>query len=420
MTDSRAALFSLEQIGIKLGLEQIQALLTELHRPDRSFPSVVVAGTNGKGSTSAMIERGLRAAGYRTGRYTSPHLVRVEERVAIDGEPVTAEAFDAAMNRVLAAARQLPAPPTFFEATTAIALDTFRTAQVQVAILEVGLGGRLDATNAVDATAAAITSIDFDHEAYLGHTLEAIAGEKAGVIKRGQVVVLAENPVVVDEVVRATCDARGARLIRAGADVTMDVASIDGRTRLALRTPQRNYGVLTLSLRGRHQAQNAVTAVRMLESLDGREGLTVGADAVRVALEDAVWPARLELRTTARGRVLLDGAHNPAGARTLAAYVRETYGRALPFVIGMMADKDMTGIVRPLAEVASHVFAVPVHSPRAAAPEAIAAIVRQVAPEVPVSVATDPSSAVSDARQLGDPVVVAGSLYLAGEVRDLL
>ena len=202
MISDREYLLSLELIGIKLGLEQIRSLVALLGHPDRAYPSLIVAGTNGKGSVAAMVERGLRAAGLRTGRYTSPHLVDLEERFAIDGRPISRDQFDRVARRVRDAVSQLASPPSFFEATTALALEVFRDERVDVAVLEVGLGGRLDATNVVDAVAAAITAIDFDHEQYLGSTIQEIAAEKAGVIKPKSLVVLGANPAAVQEVVR--------------------------------------------------------------------------------------------------------------------------------------------------------------------------------------------------------------------------
>jgi dihydrofolate synthase/folylpolyglutamate synthase len=417
VASSRAKLFSLEQIGIKLGLEQIRALLNALGGPEQGFPSIVVAGTNGKGSTTAMIECGLRAAGYRTGRYTSPHLVDIEERFAIDGQPISMEAFDRAADRVWAASRVLPYPPTFFEATTAVALETFRNAAIDVCVLEVGLGGRLDATNAVLARAAAITRIDFDHQQHLGSTLEAIAAEKAGVIKAGQVVVLGENPAAVENVIADVAARVHARLVPAWQDVSSEVAMVNGQMRLTLVTPARRYEALRLGLRGRHQVQNAIVTVRLLEAIDEDGWCHVPADAIRSAVEDVQWPARLEWRETTAGAVLIDGAHNPGGAKTLADYLREAFGRPLPLVLGVMADKDIVGIVAELAPVASLVVATQAASPRAAAPEQLAEIVRQVAPRLPVVVEASAAGALERARQAGDPVVVAGSLYLAGEIR---
>jgi dihydrofolate synthase/folylpolyglutamate synthase len=368
-----------------------------------------------------MVERGLRAAGYRTGRYTSPHLVHLEERVAIDGRDIAASDLDRLAERVQSAAHALGAPPSFFEATTALALDAFRDARVDVAVLEVGLGGRLDATNAVDSIGVAITSVDFDHEIYLGHTLEAIAGEKAGVIKPQGLVVLGENAPVVREVVDAVARSQGARLTYAPGDVTADARMVDGRTVVALRTPRTDYGEVRLGLRGRHQIANAVVAARLLEELAADGRLNVKAEDIRTALEAVQWPGRLELRQFRGHDVLIDGAHNPAGARALAAYLHETYGRPLPIVVGAMSDKHVAEMLAALAPAASRFICTAVDSPRAAPATDIAAIARAAvsdrsAAESVVAV-TPPIAALEAAVALGSPVVVAGSLYLAGELR---
>jgi dihydrofolate synthase/folylpolyglutamate synthase len=416
-TTARASLFALEQIGIKLGLDQIRDLLHALGRPDRAYPSIVVAGTNGKGSVTAMTERGLRAAGYRTGRYTSPHLVDLEERFAIDGEPIAAARLDALAARVLDASTALPAPPSFFEATTAIALEAFRDARVDVAILEVGLGGRLDATNVVDSIAEAITMIDFDHQQYLGNTIDAIASEKAAVIKPGSVVVLASNPPAVDRIVSDAASAAGARLIRARDDAEVRAEMRDGHAWIDVRTPRGAYSNIRLGLAGRHQVENAVVAVRLLEGLSETTSLRVSSDAIRHGLEDVVWPARLETRRLGDVDVLIDGAHNAAGALALAEHVRDTFGRRLPFVVGLMSDKDADAILGALAPVASAFFCTAANTPRAAAPEHVAAVAARVAPSIETRAAADPLAAVRQAAARGRPVVVAGSLYLAGEVR---
>lgn len=417
---ARSDLFSLEQIGIKLGLEQITALLAALGRPDRSYRSIVVAGTNGKGSTTAMIERGLRAAGYRTGRYTSPHLVHIEERFAVNGVPIAAEAFDRAAAHVLEAASALRHPPSFFEATTALGLDVFREAEVDVAVLEVGLGGRLDATAAVDASAAVITRIDFDHEEYLGRTLEAIAGEKAGIIKPGQTVVLAENAEVAEAVVARHAADRGASLVRAWREISLASTVHEGLTELTLDTPVRRYDTLRVALRGQHQIQNVVTAVRTLEVLNAEGRYVVPADAVRVAVERVEWPARIEWRRTDRGTVLIDGAHNPGGASALATYLRDTFARQLPIVFGAMRDKDVGGMLTALVPSASHLILTAADSPRAAHPYDLSQIAARLAPHLPVIVEPAAACALARAHDLGDPVVVAGSLYLAGEIRSSL
>jgi dihydrofolate synthase/folylpolyglutamate synthase len=429
---AREYLFSLEQFGIKLGLDQIRALVAALGFPERAYRSVVVAGTNGKGSVTAMVERGLRAAGYRTGRYTSPHLTGIEERVAVDGRPVDGREFDIIAERVRDAAGGLPAPPSFFEATTALALEAFRRAAVDVAVLEVGLGGRLDATNVLSPMGVAITAIDFDHEAYLGSTLEAIAREKAGVIKPDGVCVLGRNGPEARGVVEDACRAAGAAFVYAPDGVDLDAAMVNGRTRLRLRTPAHDYGEIALALRGRHQVDNAVTAVRLLETLAGPStGLGAGpsatlgagratgvtAAAIRSGLTDVDWPARLELRSTSGGEVLIDGAHNPGGARALASYVREAYGRRVPIVLGAMRDKPIGEIVTALAPIASAFVCTAPRSSRAASAAEIGAIARRRAPEVPVRELDPPSAALREALSLGTPAVIAGSLYLAGEIR---
>ena len=421
----RDYLFSLEQIGIKLGLEQIRALLAAMGRPDRAYPSIVIAGTNGKGSVTAMLERGLRAAGYRTGRYTSPHLVDLEERFAINGEPIAAVELDRIADRVRTAAAALPAPPSFFEATTALGLEAFREATIDIAVLEVGLGGRLDATNAVDSVAVAITSVDFDHETYLGHTLEAIAGEKAGVIKPRGLVVLGLNLPVVRDVVEGVASAQHAQLVYAPHGVNADARMVDGRTIVALTTPRHDYGEVALGLRGRHQVENAVVAARLLEELPIGTGLKITPSHVRTGLEDVVWPGRLELKPWHGRHVLIDGAHNPAGARALALYLREAYGRRLPIVFGAMSDKHIPAMLAALAPVASRFVCTAVDSHRAAPATDVASTARETvsrsddpaARATPIEAITPPLAALEAASTSGDLVVVAGSLYLAGELR---
>jgi dihydrofolate synthase/folylpolyglutamate synthase len=413
----RQYLFSLEQIGIKLGLAQIRRLLDELGRPEGSFHAVLVAGTNGKGSVTAMVERGLRSAGYRTGRYTSPHLVDLEERFAVDGRQLSPAAVDGLAARIRDAAAALPAPPSFFEATTAMAFAAFRDERVEFAVVEVGLGGRLDATNVLAQVATAITAVDFDHEAFLGHTIEAIAAEKAAVIKPGSFVVLGENSPAVDAIVAGACRAAGAPLIRAGDGVTTVATLDEGRTRLSLQTPHAVYADLRLALRGRHQIANAATAARLLEELDARAIASVSRAAIRSAVEDVDWPGRLELRSWRGGDVLIDGAHNPAGAKALAAYVAEVYRRPLPMVIGAMRDKNVEAIIAALAPAASAFVCTAAATPRAATPDDLAVIAGRVAQQIPVSAAAAPLAALHAAAAHGSPVVIAGSLYLAGEIR---
>jgi len=423
VASDREFLFSLEQIGIKLGLEQIRALLVALRRPDLAYPSITIAGTNGKGSVTAMVERGLREAGRRTGRYTSPHLVHLEERIAIDGQPIAASALDRSLARVRTASTSLPSPPSFFEATTALALDVFRESAVDVAVLEVGLGGRLDATNAVTPIAAAITAIAFDHEEYLGRTIEAIAGEKAGIIKPGIPVILQENPPDARRVIETEAARAGAKVTSTGEFTVVtrapatSIGPLAGRWTVDVTTPRTRYHDMTLALRGKHQIANAATAVGVLDEVLVAAPEDTRRRAVYAALTDVVWPARLELLPWRHGHVLIDGAHNPAGARALAVYIQNTYGRRVPMVVGIMKDKNVDAILTALAPSASHfVFTAPA-SARAARPEDLVASAAAIAPVVPAEAIADPLHAVERALSHDALVVAGGSLYLAGEIR---
>jgi dihydrofolate synthase/folylpolyglutamate synthase len=367
-----------------------------------------------------MVERSLSSAGMATGRYTSPHLTNLEERIALGGRPVAADVLDDALEHVRLAATALGSPPTFFEATTAAALRIFADAGVDIAVLEVGLGGRLDATNVVEPVASAITAVDLDHTAQLGGTLEAIAREKAGIVRAGAPVVLARNPPEVCDAVRAVAKAAGARLVEVAGDSRVEAEFEAGRATLTLATPHGRYDRARLGLRGRHQIDNAVTAVRLVEELSAATGLLVGPTAIRAGLEDAVWPARLEQLSWQGHEVLLDGAHNPGGARALAAYVREVYGRPLPMVVAVMRDKAIEDMLAALAPAASRLVVTAPTSARAMQADDLASHARSVLPNLTVDVVPRPADALARAVSYGAPVVVAGSLFLAGEIRPLL
>ena len=272
--DAIQYLLSLEKFGIKFGLANIQTLAAALGQPHTRFKSILIAGTNGKGSVTAMTDMALRSAGLKVGRYTSPHLVRLEERFAIDGTPVDSGVLIALIQEMrvlidgLLADGSLESPPTFFEVTTAIAFELFRRAHVDVAVLEVGLGGRLDATNIVQPICTAITSIDFDHEQYLGNTLAAIAAEKAGVLRRGIPVVVGPVPAEARDVLVSMSELSGATFVEADAGVRLESINSDGRTTIRLATDLRDYGRVQLGLRGDHQVPNALVAVRLLEQLE--------------------------------------------------------------------------------------------------------------------------------------------------------
>ena len=356
-------LSSLETFGIKLGLENISRLCEALGHPERSFATLHVAGTNGKGSVTAMAHAALVAAGLRTARYTSPHLADITERFVIGDVPVDTVTFNTVAHDVLDLADRLVATkvlkvlPTFFEATTAIAFELFRRAGTELAVIEVGLGGRFDATNVITPMAGAITTIGFDHQQHLGTTLGEIAFEKAGIIKPGMTVVAGDLPAGAIEVVRRVAAERGATLVEAARDSRVEADVVNGAARVTIDTPLARYGPLTLALRGDHQIGNAVVAVRLLEAA-AASGVPVTAPHVEAGLAQAHWPARLEyLAVDDQHRVLLDSAHNAEGAAALAAHLRRWHPDAPPLVVGIMRDKDVQEILAPLLPLTSQVIA---------------------------------------------------------------
>jgi len=412
--DPLAYLFGLEPIGIKFGLENIEALVASLGHPERAYKTIHIAGTNGKGSVTAIVDTALAAAGHRSARYTSPHLVDIRERFVIGGQPVAADALGRAIVDVrahidaLRAAGTLSVQPTFFEVTTAVAFELFRRAGVDIAVIEVGLGGRLDATNVVSPDATAITSIAFDHEQYLGHSLRAIAGEKAGTIKPGVPVVVGAVTADAEEAIERVARERGAPIVRAWDGVTVDRRR---GSQLRLRTPTHDYGEVELALAGAHQIGNAVVAVRLLELIG------VPAAAIVEGLARVSWPGRLELRRFPDGReMLLDAAHNPAGAAALASYLHESGDERPVLVFSAMRDKDLDAVLRALLPAVGAVVVTRASNARAADPTELAERVRAIEPALPIVVAPVPRDAIAAAWQLRPRIVVAGSIFLLGDV----
>src|SRR5712692_2329970 len=405
----------------RLGLERIEVLRERLGYPERAFRSVHIAGTNGKGSTAAMIEAGLRAAGFRTGLYTSPHLVRINERIRVSGCEITDTEFGAAFEEVQRAVEQLLAAgtlewhPTFFEFVTAMAFCHFRSAGVEHAVVEVGLGGRLDATNVLRPQVAVITPIDFDHEALLGKAAASISAEKAGILKEGAAAVFAPQRPEVMEVLEARARELGITAIYAGRDwQAQNVRHKDGYYRFEALTITGREIVAELSLAGEHQVTNALTAVAALDVI----GLT--AKAIEQGLREARWPGRLE-KVSEAPLVLLDGAHNPAGARALARFLQQHYPRRRVWLIfAAMRDKaveEVAGILFPLAH---EVLLSRVLQPRALSPQALHSIVAHLHSRIRVT--ENLSEALAAARSAAsrtDIILVTGSLYLVGEAKTI-
>jgi dihydrofolate synthase/folylpolyglutamate synthase len=415
-------LFSLEHFGIKFGLENIRAVLQGLDHPENTFRSVHVAGTNGKGSVTAMVDAALRAAGHRSARYTSPHLIDLTERFVIDGQPTSDAELARAIERVrmvivdLQGRGVLDVHPTFFEVTTAAAFEIFSKASVEVAVCEVGLGGRLDATNVLSPMVTAITSIALDHQQYLGNSLAEIAAEKAGIIKRGVPIVIGQLESEAARVIRVIADESEAPLVRAhdGVSVEAQPPPPVGQA-IRLRTPRRDYGRVEVRLEGRHQIDNTVVAVRVLECLD-EAGFTVPQAAVLEGLASVKWPGRLEHICLSDGRsVLLDAAHNPAGADALGVFLA---GQAVrrPLVFAAMRDKDARGILLALSPFISTLVVTRASNPRSADPFSLQEMATSLTPGLSVHVEDSVGEALDYAWKLNPDIVVAGSIFLLGDV----
>jgi len=417
--DSVRFLYSLgnEVKTAKYGLERIRTLLGALGNPQRLRRMVHVAGTNGKGSTCAMIQSGLRAGGFRTGLFTSPHLVEPTERVRIGGCPVSAEEFSAAFDRVHACAERLldqgaiDFHPTYFETVTAMAFVLFQEKRTEAVVVEVGLGGRLDATNVVDPELCVITPVDFDHEALLGKSLEAIAREKAGILKPGvPAVFAAQRPEA-----QAALDERAAELsidvVRAQQEWRIENVSYTARGSTFLAQSTKPVHV-ECPLAGTHQAANAIVAIAALNKLG------VSASHIEKGIAATRWPGRLDC-VSASPEIILDGAHNPAGARALADYIRQFYGgRDIVMIYGAMRDKAVAEMAGSLFPLAGEIIATAPHQARAVDPETI----RALAEHSRVQTACDLAAALAIARagSSGRVIFVTGSLFLVGEALALL
>ena len=413
-----AWLAGLPPSDIRPGLERMAAALEALGHPERDLRAVHVAGTNGKGSTCAFLEACLRAQGLKVGLYSSPHLERVNERWQVGGVPVS----DAALGeRVLELVGRLPEglALTYFELGTAVAFWHFARERVDAAVIETGLGGRLDATVLVPSAVAAVTAIGLDHAEWLGSDLAGIAREKAGIYKRGAPAIIgAQDPPELADVLEDAARAAGAVPWRAGRDFALRPDASPGTWRWT--SPRRELGALSLGLRGAHQRHNAEVALACLDAL-GQGGLRVDDGAVARGLAGARWPGRLE-ELAGTPTVVLDGAHNAHGARALRAALDAEYGgRPVVLVFGVFADKPWEQMLQVLAPRCAQLHAVPVDSPRGLDPERVAAAARALG--TAARAWTDRAAAVAAAKDACPPggvVACAGSLQLIGQLRAVL
>lgn len=417
-----AFLEGLAPSGVRLGLERVHTALRALKNPERAFPAVHIAGTNGKGSTCAMAAACLVQQGYKVGLYTSPHLVRVNERIRVGAEEISDALLGQRILEVLDLypdALESPAPLTYFEFGTIVALWHFAQEKVDVAVLETGLGGRLDATTAARPVVTAITPISFDHMDYLGHTLSAIAQEKAGIIKPGVPVVISRQKPEALEVIEAVAREKGAPLRVEGRDFRFETEDAAGRT-FVYRGMRTAVPRLYVGLRGPHQAQNAAVALACLELLEDR-GLGISQQSAREGLASAEWPGRLE-EVASNPTVVLDGAHNPEGAEALARAIDALYpNRKVHLVFGVLGDKDHRPMLRALFPMATSVHLTPVPSARTLLPDRYADEARALCPEVDLYGAHGAALRGATMRaEQGDVVLCTGSLFLVGAVRATL
>ena len=422
----------------QLKLDRTRQLLTRLGQPDAGMKIVHVAGTKGKGSTSAMIAAVLTAAGYRTGVFSSPHLEQIEERFAVDGQPCTSDELVALVNRMIPIARAMDEEataegdptggPTYFEITTAMALVHFVEHQVDAAVLEVGLGGRLDSTNVCLPVVSVITSISFDHMRQLGNTLASIAVEKAGIVKPGVPVVCGVTDAEPQTVIAQTARDHGCRLIQLSRDFAFEyrakpaIAEFDFR--YMVPTQEYHLDSLILAMPGRHQAANAAIALATISELR-HQGWCISNDAIRSGLSRAALPGRVEI-TSSDPTIVLDTAHNPASARALVETLDELPRSRRTLILSISHDKDVPAIVR---ELATHFDRIVVtqyqENPRAVPVQELLKTVAEAVGRNPIDVVLRPTPHEAwqfaiDSAAPGECICIAGSFYLAAEMRPLI
>ncbi|MEE9120684.1 MAG: folylpolyglutamate synthase/dihydrofolate synthase family protein [Syntrophobacteria bacterium] len=409
-------LYDLQKYGIKFGLSSTSSLLKRIGNPQEGLKTIHIAGTNGKGSTAAMLSAMLVRAGFKVGLYTSPHLVRFNERFRLNEQDIEDEEIMAVFERVRAVVDERE-PPTFFEMTTVMALSLFAAKGVDWAILEVGMGGRLDATNVVQPQLTIISNVSFDHQEFLGSTLSRIAREKAGIIKKQVPLITAVKQPVALAVIKTRCSALNAPCYRIGRQIKVRTL---GEQRFSYRGLGWRLEKLHLPLAGRHQVVNAATALGGLEVLERWGYYNLVEEQIREGLAKTRWSGRLELLGV-QPPVLLDGAHNYAGIVALRQALQEEYTyRRLIVVLGIMADKDLRGMLLRLAPLADRIILTRPKYERAAEPESLREVAGEFAERTelirPVGEALERATGLATSEDL---VLVTGSLYFIGEVKEI-
>jgi dihydrofolate synthase/folylpolyglutamate synthase len=416
-----------ETLAIKLGLRNTELLLESLDSPHKSFESIQIAGTNGKGSTAVVLDSICRAAGIPTGLYTSPHLVSITERIRIAGNEIAKDSFARYAGEVRTAANgliadgKLEALPTFFEQVTAIAFLAFREAGIRLAILETGLGGRLDATTVAGAETVVITPLALDHQEYLGETLVEIAAEKAAIIRPGVTAIIAPQPPQALDVILRRCVECNVQPSVADYGAKIESVTDHGRFVVTFETNEGLYEKVSLGLRGKHQIVNTAVAIRLAESLR-RPGFDIPGTSIMRGIETARHPGRLELRS-GRPSLLFDGAHNPSGAQALREYLDEFVKRPLTIIFGAMNDKRLEEIAAILFPSADQLILTRPENARAADIVALRDLAVSTVATQRVISTQSVTEALQRAREVTPPdglICVTGSLYLIGEIKAIM
>ena len=416
-----------ETLAIKLGLRNIELLLGRLNNPERVYPAVQIAGTNGKGSTAVVLDSICRAAGIKTGLYTSPHLVSITERIRINRVEITQEEFARQATAVRSAAEELvgenaiDALPTFFEQVTAIALSEFRDQKVELAILETGLGGRLDATTAARAHTVAITAVSIDHQQYLGDTLRSIAAEKAAIIQPGVNAVIGQQQPEALEVILTQCAMVG--VVPKLTDCQWEITEVgsDGQMTVTFWSEQGRYERVPVGLRGVHQLENIAVAISLAESLRD-QGFGIPPQAIVNGIANARHPGRLEL-WPGQPSILFDGAHNVAGAQALRSYLDSFVPEPITMVFGAMTDKNLEEMATLLFPAAQRLVLAQPDNPRAATLEKLEELASGLEISIQTYTAGSPAEAIELAQEITQPdelICVTGSLYLIGDVQQAI
>ncbi|MFH1015308.1 MAG: folylpolyglutamate synthase/dihydrofolate synthase family protein [Nitrospirota bacterium] len=419
-------LYGLQKYGVKFGLDNTAKLLFLSGNPQKHFSSIHIAGTNGKGSTSAMIASILQAAGFRTGLFTSPHLVSFTERIRVNNEEITEDEVVELTEEIRSTIEGSDLNPTFFEFVTAMSFLYFKRKNIDWAVAETGMGGRLDATNVLLPEASVITSINYDHSEFLGNTISAIAEEKAGIIKDGvPVITSAQEPSVMD-VIKKKTEEKNASLFIYGRDFSAAIKTEDTSGSVFNYSGDSNFEDLVISLPGRHQVLNAALALKTIEVISQKplpNTSRLTPDTIRAGLGNIKWHGRLEL-VSKEPPILIDGAHNPSAAKILADSLKEIFFkvyRRIILIVGIMSDKDIRGIIAPLLPLASEIILTAPACERAASPDVLSghAISLGFSYRKTYGVA----AALTMAREIyreGDLIVITGSFYTIGEAKEML